>query len=264
MAASSIVFKGDDPTYAAKLVSHAKQLYSFADTYRGSYSDCVTGASAYYKSWSGYQDELVWGAYWLYKATGDASYLAKAESEYDKLSNENQTSTKSFKWTVAWDDKSYAAYALLAMETGKQKYVDDANRWLDYWTVGVNGQRVTYSPGGMAVLDSWGALRYAANTSFVALVYADWLTDTTRKARYHDFAVRQINYALGDNPRKSSYVVGFGTNPPKNPHHRTAHGSWLDSLKDPAETRHVLYGALVGGPGSANAALNWAASSSAV
>ena len=143
-------------------------------------------------------------------------------------------------------------YALLAMETGKQQYIDDANRWLDYWTVGVNGQRVPYSPGGEAVLDSWGSLRYAANTSFVALVYSDWLTDATRKARYHDFGVRQINYALGDNPRKSSFVVGFGANPPQSPHHRTAHGSWLDSITDPVKTRHVLYGALVGGPSSAN------------
>ncbi|WP_456825006.1 glycoside hydrolase family 9 protein [Cellulomonas sp. P5_E12] len=252
LASSSIVFKTDDPTYSAKLLTHAKQLYSFADTYRGAYSDCVTAASAYYKSWSGYQDELVWGAYWLYKATGDATYLAKAETEYLKLSVENQTTTHSYKWTVAWDDKTYAMYALLAMETGKQQYVDDANRWLDYWTVGVNGQRVPYSPGGQAVLDSWGSLRYAANTSFVALVYSDWLTDATRKARYHDFGVRQINYALGDNPRKSSFVVGFGVNPPQSPHHRTAHGSWLDSITSPVATRHVLYGALVGGPSSAN------------
>ncbi|WP_456843991.1 glycoside hydrolase family 9 protein [Cellulomonas sp. P5_C6] len=252
LASSAIVFKADDPTYSAKLLTHAKQLYTFADTYRGAYSDCVTAASAYYKSWSGYQDELVWGAYWLYKATGDATYLAKAESEYTKLSVENQTTTHSYKWTVAWDDKTYAMYALLAMETGKQQYIDDANRWLDYWTVGVNGQRVPYSPGGEAVLDSWGSLRYAANTSFVALVYSDWLTDATRKARYHDFGVRQINYALGDNPRKSSFVVGFGVNPPQSPHHRTAHGSWLDSITDPVKTRHVLYGALVGGPSSAN------------
>lgn len=252
MAAAAIVFKTDDPAYSATLLTHAKQLYSFADTYRGKYSDCVTDAASYYKSWSGYQDELVWGAYWLYKATGDATYLAKAEKEYDGLGVENQTTTRSYKWTVAWDDKSYAAYALLAMETGKQKYVDDANRWLDYWTVGVNGARINYSPGGQAVLDTWGSLRYAANTSFVALVYSDWITDATRKARYHDFGVRQINYALGDNPRKSSYVVGFGANPPQNPHHRTAHGSWLDSLTNPVKTRHVLYGALVGGPGSAN------------
>jgi len=252
LASAAIVFKTDDPAYSATLLTHAKQLYSFADTYRGKYSDCVTAAATYYKSWSGYQDELVWGAYWLYKATGDAAYLAKAEAAYTGLSVENQTTTHSYKWTVAWDDKTYADYALLAMETGKQQYIDDANRWLDYWTVGVNGQKVPYSPGGQAVLDSWGSLRYAANTAFVALLYSDWQTDATRKTRYHDFGVRQINYALGDNPRKASYVVGFGASSPQNPHHRTAHGSWLDSIADPVATRHVLYGALVGGPSAAN------------
>ncbi len=46
----------------------------------------------------------------------------------------------------------------------------------------------------------------------------------------------------------SSYLVGFGANPPRNPHHRTAHGSWADSIQEPAISRHTLYGALVGGP----------------
>jgi len=252
LATGAMLFKSDDPTYSAKLLANAKQLFTFADTYRGNYSDCVTAAAAYYKSWSGYEDELVWAAYWLYKATGDATYLAKAETEYQKLSYANQTTVHSYAWTVAWDDKSYADYALLAMETGKQAYIDDANRWLDWWTVGYNGQKVNYSPGGEAVLDSWGSLRYAANTAFVALLYSQWTTDATRKARYHDFGVRQIDYALGDNPRKSSYVIGFGANPPTKPHHRTAHGSWLDSIDNPVNDRHVLYGALVGGPSSAN------------
>ncbi|MEU3457726.1 glycoside hydrolase family 9 protein [Micromonospora sp. NPDC006766] len=252
MAASSMVFRPTDAAYADKLLTHAKQLYTFADTVRKSYHECITDATSFYKSWSGYQDELVWGAIWLYRATNDAAYLTKAETEYDKLGTEPQSTTRSYKWTLAWDNKQFGAYVLLANLTGKQKYVDDANRWLDWWTVGVNGSKVNYSPGGMAVLDSWGALRYAANTAFAALVYSDKTTDATRKARYHDFAVRQINYALGDNPRRSSYVIGFGANPPKNPHHRTAHGSWWDSMTVPTETRHVLFGALVGGPSSAN------------
>ncbi len=254
LAASYLVFKDSDPAYAATLLSHAKQLYTFADTYRGAYSNCITDAQNFYRSWSGYQDELVWGAIWLYRATGDNAYLAKAEAEYPKLSTEPQSQTRSYRWTIAWDDKSYGAYALLARLTGKQQYITDANRWLDYWTTGVNGQRVPYSPGGQAVLDTWGSLRYAANTAFVALVYSDWLKaqDPARARTYHDFGVRQINYALGENPRKSSFVVGFGANPPRNPHHRTAHGSWADSIADPVTSRHILYGALVGGPTSAN------------
>jgi endoglucanase len=56
LAAASIVFATDDPTYSATLLSHAKQLYTFADTYRGKYTDAITDAAAYYNSWSGYQD----------------------------------------------------------------------------------------------------------------------------------------------------------------------------------------------------------------
>lgn len=252
MAASSMVFRPTDPAYADRLVTHARQLYTFADTVRRAYHECITDVTSFYRSWSGYQDELVWGAVWLHRATGEAAYLAKAESEYDRLGTEPQSTTRLYKWTVAWDNKQFGTYVLLANLTGRQKYVDDANRWLDYWTVGVNGEKVRTSPGGMAVLDTWGALRYAANTAFAALVYADRTTDTARRTRYHDFAVKQINYALGDNPRNSSYLIGFGANPPRNPHHRTAHGSWWDSQTVPVETRHVLYGALVGGPSAPN------------
>jgi hypothetical protein len=257
MAAASIALRPTDPTYADTLVTHAKQLYSFADTYRGKYSDCFTGVSSFYNSWSGFNDELVWGAIWLYRATNDATYLAKAESYYANLSNQNQTTVKSYKWTIAWDDKSYGAYVLLAKLTGKQMYHDDTQRWLNWWTVGgtalgADGTKVNYSPGGEAVLDQWGSLRYAANTAFAAMVYADSITDATLQARYRTFAKSQIDYALGNNPGKHSFMVGFGVNPPKRPHHRGAHGSWLDSLTDPVEDRHTLYGALVGGPSAAS------------
>ncbi len=257
MAAASIAFRPTDATYANTLLAHARQLYTFADTYRGKYSDCITDASSFYNSWSGYNDELVWGAIWLYRATNEQAYLDKATSYYANLSNQQQTTLKSYKWTIAWDDKSYGAYVLLAKLTGASNYHADAQRWLNWWTVGgtahgADGTRVNYSPGGQAVLDQWGSLRYAANTAFAALVYSDAITDATLKTRYKDFAKRQIDYALGQNPRNSSYVVGFGTNPPKNPHHRTAHGSWTDQLTFPVESRHVLYGALVGGPSSAN------------
>jgi endoglucanase len=257
LASASIAFTSTDPGYASTLITHAKQLYEFADQYRGKYSSCITDAANYYNSWSGYNDELVWGAIWLYRATGDSSYLSKAESAYANLSTEPQSTTRSYKWTIAWDDKSYGAYVLLAKLTGKQQYIDDANRWLDYFTTGVNGSKIATSPGGEVFVDTWGSLRYAANTAFVALNYSDWLgssgTDTTRATTYHDFAVKQINYALGANPANRSYMVGFGTNSPKNPHHRTAHGTWANNLDGPpTQSRHLLIGALVGGPSAAD------------
>lgn len=252
MAASPIVFRPTDSGYADSLLAHAEQLYAFADSVRRAYHECIADATSFYRSWSGFRDELVWGAIWLHRATGQASYLATAEQYYADLNTEPQSPIKAFRWTHDWDDKAYGSYVLLAMLTGEQQYIDDANRWLDYWTVGVNGDRVTYSPGGQAWLQQWGSLRYAANTAWVALLYSDWLADPVRSARYHDFGVSQVDYILGDNPRNSSYMIGFGDNPPRNPHHRTAHGSWLDNINDPVTSRHILYGALVGGPSSPN------------
>ncbi|HOK98599.1 MAG TPA: glycoside hydrolase family 9 protein, partial [Bacteroidales bacterium] len=254
MAAASIVFKNDDPTYSATLLNHAKQLYTFAETYKGKYSDAITDAAGYYNSWSGYNDELVWGAIWLYRATGDATYLTKAETYYDNLGNQGQEPVKAYKWTIAWDDKSYGCYALLAKLTGKDKYKIDAERYLDYWTDGYNGSRITYTPGGLAFLDIWGSLRYAMNTAFVAAYYADVATSAAKTTKYLNFAKQQLHYALGSNPSNRSYVCGFGNNPPVNPHHRGAHGAWSNNVQGPpTETRHVLYGALVGGPGSNDA-----------
>jgi endoglucanase len=249
MAASSIVFQKTDANYSSKLLRHAKEIYDFADKYRGKYSDCITDAAEFYKSWSGYNDELVWGATWLYLATGDQKYLDKAEQYYDDLNTEANSKIRSYKWTHGWDDKSYGSYVLLAKLTGKDKYIQDAERWLDYWTDGYNGERISYTPGGLAALDEWGSLRYAANTAFLAFIYGDWVKDSGKKEKYHSFAERQINYTLGSNPQQRSYVVGFGNNPPTNPHHRSAHGSFINDLNIPKKTSYILYGALVGGPG---------------
>ena len=187
LSAASIAFRPTDPAYADTLLLHARQLYTFADQFRGKYSDCITDAQQFYNSWSGFNDELVWGAIWLYRATGETAFLTKAQADYANLSNQPQTSLKSYKWTHAWDDKSYGSYVLLAKLTGQPQYHQDAQRWLNWWTVGgtahgADGTRVNYSPGGQAVLDQWGSLRYAANTAFLALVYADAITDTTLKA----------------------------------------------------------------------------------
>ncbi|RQP25604.1 glycoside hydrolase family 9 protein [Piscinibacter terrae] len=255
LASASMVFKASDAAYATQLLTHAKQLYTFADTVRAKYSDCVTDAANYYKSWSGYNDELAWAAAWLHRATGDSAYLAKAESFVNTSSSgfgtEGQSSFLPYKWTHDWDSKHYGVYVLLAETTGKAVYKDAIERNLDYWTTGTStGERVSYTPGGLAWLSQWGSLRYAMNEAFIALAYADVVSDEAKKQRYRDFAVRQVNYVLGDNPRRGSYMVGFGSGSPQHPHHRTSHGSWMDSQTTPAQHRHVLYGAMVGGPGS--------------
>jgi endoglucanase len=75
MAAASIVFRNSNPTYSATLLGHSRQLFTFADTYRGAYDNSISVAKGYYNSWSGYDDELLWAAVWLFDATGENSYL---------------------------------------------------------------------------------------------------------------------------------------------------------------------------------------------
>ncbi|WP_055108329.1 glycoside hydrolase family 9 protein [Paenibacillus ihumii] len=249
LAAASIIFKDTDAAYAEKLLEHAKQLYQFADQYRGAYSDSITDAAQFYRSWSGYADELSWGGVWLYLATEDETYLNKAIAASDQWGT-LQSGGWDYKWTHNWDNKQYGAQLLLARITGDPRFVQSTERSMEFWTTGVSGtgERVTYTPGGLAHLDQWGALRYAANQAFLAFVYSDWVSDPVKKSRARSFAESQILYMLGDNPRSSSYVVGFGNQPPEHPHHRTSHGSWADNQQVPENHRHILYGALVGGP----------------
>ncbi len=240
LAAASMVFQSSNKNYAKQLLDEAKALFDFAETYRGKYSDSITNAAQFYNSWSGYQDELAWGAIWLYKATGDQEYLNKAENHYRGIPST---------WTQSWDDKSYGTGILLAQETNQQKYRTDVERWLNYWSDD-SGQGIKYTEGGLAWLDTWGSLRYAANTAFLAGVYSDTVNDIN--GRYSDFAEDQINYILGENPNNRSYVVGFGDNSPKNPHHRGAHGSTSNNIQSPTNNRHVIVGALVAGPSQPN------------
>ncbi len=241
LASASIAFRPTDTAYADKLLTHAAQLFNFADTYRGKYSDSIPDAANFYNSY-GYNDELVWAATWLHKATKAAgstntSYLNKAESLYQGV---NQG------WTQSWDEKSNGAGILLAQETGNAKYRSDVEGWLNNWT---NGS-VTKTQGGLAWISQWGSLRYSANTAFLAGIYSDTVNDPN--GRYSNFAETQIDYILGDNPNNRSYVVGFGENSPVNPHHRAAHGSLTNNINDPVTNRHVLTGALVGGPSAPN------------
>jgi hypothetical protein len=48
LAAASIVFKNSDPSYSNNLLTHAKQLFDFANNYRGKYSDSITDARNFY------------------------------------------------------------------------------------------------------------------------------------------------------------------------------------------------------------------------
>ena len=98
MAASSIVFRPTDATYADTLVTHARQLYTFADTVRRKYSDCITDAAGYYNSWSGYQRRAGLGRDLAVPAPPDRRHLpgqGRGRTTHNLGQRDRQTTTKS-------------------------------------------------------------------------------------------------------------------------------------------------------------------------
>ena len=249
LAAASILFRENgEKAYANKLFKNATSLFEFADRYRGNYSDSITDVQPFYNSWSGYNDELAYGAAWLARAkeakgeSGD-SYRNQASNLYhQEIGGLNQG------WTHNWDDASYATAILLAEDANDSKAKKDVRNWLDSWVDGTNGVAIT--DAGLRFIDQWGSLRYSANTAMLAGIVADTLTDP--KGRYSQLAQESIDYILGSNPEKMSYQVGYGDNFPQQPHHRAASGvSWQGfDLDQP--NQYVLNGALVGGPNAAD------------
>ena len=82
MAAGSLVLRkwGDETSYPGNLAKRAELLYAFANEHRRHYHLSVPAAAKHYKS-SGYKDELVWAATWVYRATGKEKYLSKVRTE---------------------------------------------------------------------------------------------------------------------------------------------------------------------------------------
>ena len=250
MAAASMVFKKMDRDYSDRLLKEAKSLFEFSEKHRGVYSNTIKDAKNHYPSISGFNDELTYAALWLYKATNNKLFLNKAKNYYKLLPNEPNETCKAYSGADSWDNKAFSCYLLLAMSTGETLYKDDIKRYLDYWSIGYKGKRIRYSPGGEAFYSKWGSLRFSANTAFLALVYAKHFQHgfPDESNPIVKFAIGQINYILGNNPQGQSFVVGFGFNHPRYPHHRNAHGSDNRDLNQPLENKHILYGALVGGP----------------
>lgn len=249
LAASSVLFRAHgDVAYADELLSNAQSLFDFAEQHQGKYSDSIPSVQPFYNSWSGFHDELAFGGLWLARglvaAGKDGSdYRFDAQDRYHAMIGGLNAS-----WAPNWDDASYGTAVLLAQDMNDQRALNDVSSWLDSWVSGDQGPQVT--EGGLRFVDQWGSLRYSANTSMLAGIVADSITNPD--GAYSQLALDAVDYILGDNPRGSSYMVGFGENSPQQPHHRAASGVGWDGFNSSEANAFVLQGALVGGPSSAD------------
>lgn len=276
LSAASIVFR-DDPKYSQGLVNAAKALYAFAKLKPGSFVQNLPGPERAIYNATSFNDELIWGSTWLYFATGNTTYLGDATIR----SIENSNRKRGYTFGVFdWDNKLVGAQLLLTRLRILQGPGYPYEQTLKQYNNETNLVMCAYLPqfrtwnrtkGGMILFNPNATqhLPTAVNAAFLATLYADYLKAADVPVLecgpnwyspevLRNFSRSQVDYALGKNPLKTSYIVGYSEKYPLQPRHRAASipddgksysceqgWQWRDrNFPNP----HVLQGALVGGP----------------
>jgi hypothetical protein len=279
LTVESILTKSSNPSYSAQCLKYAQALYAFSVANPG------TGFSGGFYNSSGFLDKEAWAAAWLYIATGTASYLNDIISTdssgnytgYLKAIVASTANQWQNTWVMNWDSRWGGVFSLLdplvpgnpAVPAVVQSLVHFADKWqVQYWSHVPHDNAsdtnfIATTPAGFSYLTSWGSARYNAAAQLEALAYRKNFPSDPESTKFTDWAMGQMNYIMGTNPAKWSYIVGFGSNVPgvgalaggiataaSHPHQGGAQGSLTNNQGDPATDRHILWGALVGGPSS--------------
>ena len=260
LAEGYIVFKDDQPDKAAEYLKHAKDLFAGADKIRANKD--VGGMSGMYNTAS-WMDDCMFAALWLYKATGDKTYLDKVEKDYiPNFPLEEQSTARKYTWGLCWDDTSQGAAFLYAQITKDEEWIAHCKRHIKYWMGEDEKKLQAITPKGLSWLFQWGCLRHATTTAFLAKLGSDTIfKGSDVESKYDKWGDSQMNYCFGDNEMGLSYVLGMGEKSPTAIHHRTTSGIHDDHWNDlgqektseegwQTEYAHTLYGALIGGPDS--------------
>ncbi|KAK3012205.1 hypothetical protein RJ639_012775 [Escallonia herrerae] len=269
LAAASMVFRKVDPRYSKLLLRTAKNVMQFAVQYRGTYSDSLGSAVCpFYCSYSGYKDELLWGAAWLLTATNDASYLNFIQS----LGANDATDI------FSWDNKLAGARVLLSRrrfltkDVSFEPFRQQAEDFMCRILPNSPSSSTQFTSGGLMYKLPDSNLQYVTSITFLLASYGKYMSATKHTFNcgnilvtpntLRNLAKRQVDYILGENSMKMSYMVGYGANYPRRIHHR---GSSLPSLTIHPQSfgceggfqpfyytanpnPNILVGAIVGGP----------------
>ncbi|KAJ7954534.1 Endoglucanase [Quillaja saponaria] len=276
LAAAALAFKPYNSSYSSLLLVHAKQLFTFADRFRGLYDDSIQCAQKFYTS-SGYSDELLWAAAWLYRATGEEYYL--------KYAVDNAVYMGGTGWAVkefSWDNKYAGVQILLSkvlFDGQAGSYASTLKQYqakADYFACAClqknNGYNVKTTPAGLFYVREWNNMQYVSASAFLLTVYSDYLSAAKAQLTCPDGQIQpqelllsaksQADYILGKNPKSISYLVGYGQQYPIHVHHRGASIASVFTLHSVVEcvqgfetwyhrqetNPNVIHGALVGGP----------------
>ncbi|KAK1314502.1 Endoglucanase 12 [Acorus calamus] len=253
LASASIVFR-DVPAYSKRLVNGAAALFRFARDggKRTVYSKGNLEIAQFYNS-TGYYDEYMWGAAWMYYATGNASYLALATNPGVPRNAKAFLEVTDLK-VFSWDNKLPGAELLL---TRLRVFLNPGYPYEEM----LRGYHNMTGINMCSYLHRFNVFNWTEDYMDATNV-PGWFCGSTFFSAdiLRSFASSQLDYILGDNPKKMSYVVGYGKNYPKHVHHRgasiprnadkstrTCKGGW--KWRDTsAPNPNTITGAMVGGP----------------
>ena len=238
LAVMSKIYRKYDAAYADLCLAHAKNAYAYASSHKNNSAGAASGS--YYQAHKDPATVFVTAASEMYLATGDNTYKDaidknQVKSSYHVLDYSNSHDLAAYAAARAVE-ADRAAHLKFMLDEFVTKYTKSEN---------INGEKVSTLGGG------WGQLRYAGNTAFVAALYSL----ATNTSQYDQFIYNQIDYILGGNTARQSFVVGFceGCNKvASKPHHRNV---FLrdDNPNDNAKNqmtipeRNKYFGYLVGG-----------------
>ena len=257
LAASSIAFNKVEKGWAHQILSTAEMLYSWGAKSGGKYSNFYTRQTKSIYPSTDYYDSLAWAAGWLWRATGNTTYLEHAHKHWIKGEPDVYPGWDSLWVAHAVHMVTIAAQGQTVAEVpGLQDYQDFVkNTFLRCWIDANGTQDIIKTPRGLHYpkWNQWANLAFSSQAAALALLHAKYEQDPIAKAEQIAFGRSQIDYALGVTSLRS-YVVGYGPFYPTRPHHPSAScpdepqpcGKAALESEDP--NPQILFGALVGGP----------------
>jgi hypothetical protein len=174
----------------------------------------------------------------MYKTTGEDTYMEDITANKGERKNHGWA----FDYGTAHDLAPYALAMTLPDERASQLSWMRTTFANKYATGKINEEKVLE-----VGLDSWSALRYPANHASTAALYSA----RAGTNEYDQFIYNQIDYILGSNKAKQSFLVGFCEGcekEVKQPHHVNVYlndNNTINNVTIPE--RNKYHGFLVGG-----------------
>ncbi|GLJ24850.1 hypothetical protein SUGI_0475320 [Cryptomeria japonica] len=252
LVASSIVSRFTNPRYSHLLLQRSQSLFSFADRSRAPTEESVHFIALFQA-----------------KIATKSSYYSNCIIQHDDV----RAYVNEFNW-----DLKYSGIQVLLTDLYFQgeaqfsAYRSNAERFVCSLLPGSPIRSIKTTPGGLLYVRDGANTQYVTSASFLMARYSDLLSAKKRTFSCGNtlfkpndvmgFAKLQIDYLLGRNPLGISYMVGYVSKYPRQPHHRGA--SVVSTHQQPRKIKciegfmnwfhkdssnpNTLIGAIVGGP----------------